>query len=112
LHVEPNRSSEVYEIREESKSLIKVPVSVKEGAFLCEEILKPNMGLIDTKRVDSAANVINKVEIESNNLSYITLLLLAIFILMMIHALIKVYKLHNKCLKKRYNSRANGLETI
>lgn len=48
-----------------------------------EEILKPN-----TKTVDSTANVINKVEIESHNLTYLTIILLAIFILMMIHALI------------------------
>lgn len=73
------------------------------------EILKPNMGVVDVKTVDSTANVINKVEIESNNLSYITAILLAIFILMIIQAqVIKLYKLHNKCINKRYNSRADG----
>jgi len=92
-------------------SIVTPRIYRKKFAKKIEEIFKPNMGLIDTT-ADSTANVINKVEMESNNLSYITLLLLAIFILMMIHALIKVYKLHNKCLKKRYNSRANGLETI
>lgn len=36
-----------------------------------EEIFKPNMGLVDTKTVDSTSNVINKLETESNNLSSI-----------------------------------------
>jgi len=38
LLIEPNRSSEIYEIEEETKSLIKIPVSVKEGPFLCDHI--------------------------------------------------------------------------
>jgi hypothetical protein len=72
----------------------------------------PDMGLIDAKAVDSTANVINKVEVGTYNLDWITLILGIIATIMIVNALIKLYKLHNKCLKKKYESRANDLDKI
>lgn len=84
----------------------------KENFILESNISKPNMGLIDTKTVDSTANVINKVEVSNNDLFWITILLIIIALILIANALIKIYKLHNKCLKSRYQSTANGLENI
>jgi len=70
------------------------------------------MGLIDTKTVDSTANVINKVEVENKDLGIVTTLLIIIVVIMCANVFFKIYKLHNKCLKKKYISKANDLDKI
>jgi len=65
------------------------------------------MGLIDTKTVDSTANVINKVESNNNDLELIHSLLIIIVVIMCSNC-----KLHNKCFKKKYMSQANDLDKI
>lgn len=57
--------------------------------------------------MDTTANVINRVEVETTNLYLITVMMLGIFILLIINAFIEAYKLH-----KNYGSRADHLETI
>nr|pir hypothetical protein 2 - fruit fly (Drosophila melanogaster) transposon 412 [Drosophila melanogaster]CAA27748.1 unnamed protein product [Drosophila melanogaster] len=90
--------------------------SIYKGNFLFYspkyKISIPKMGLIDTKTVDSTANVINKVEVQNADLFWITIILIVIALIMVSNALIKIYKLHNKCLKKRYRSTANGIDNI
>jgi len=70
------------------------------------------MGLIDTKTVDSTANVINKVESNTIDLELIHTLLIIIVFIMCANCFCKLYKLHNKCLKKKYMSQANDLDKI
>lgn len=73
---------------------------------------KPIMGLVDVKSVDSTANVINKVEPNNIELEYVNIMLLIIVIIMCANCFYKLYKLHNKCLRKKYMSRANDLDKI
>lgn len=84
----------------------------KEDFLQNSKISIPKMGLIDTKTVDSTANVINKVEVQNADLFWITIILIVIALIMVSNALIKIYKVHNKCLKKQYRSTANGLDNI
>lgn len=70
------------------------------------------MGIVDVKSVDSTANVINKVEVNNADLKLITILIAIIFIIIIGHLIYKLYKLHNRCIKKRYQSRANDLDKI
>jgi len=72
----------------------------------------PKMGLIDTKTVDSTANVINKVESNTIDLELIHTLLIIIVVIVCANCFYKLYKLHNKCLKKKYMSQANDLDKI
>jgi len=72
----------------------------------------PKMGFVDTKVVDSTANVVNKVESQNIDLETITILLIIIVIIMSASVFLKIYKLHNRCLKKRFQSRANDLDKI
>lgn len=71
-----------------------------------------NMGLVDTKTVDSTANVINKVESKEIDLGFTNTLLIIIVVILCANVFFKIYKLHNKCLKKKYLSKANDLDKI
>lgn len=75
-------------------------------------IATPNMGLVDVKTVDSTANVINKVEVSNTDVKLITIFVVLIFVILVAHLLYKLYKYHNKCIKKRYQSQANDLDKI
>ena len=66
----------------------------------------------ESKVADSTANVINNVETASVDLKVITIMLIIIVVLLLANSLTKLYKLHNKCIKKRYASRADNLEMI
>jgi len=66
----------------------------------------------ESKVADSTANVINNVETVSVDLKVITVMLIIIVVLLLANVLTKLYKLHNKCIKKRYASRAGNLEMI
>ena len=79
-----------------------------------EKILENSykMGTVDVKSVDTTANVINKVEVNNSDLKLITILISIIFIIIIGHLLYKLYKLHNRCIKKRYQSQANDLDKI
>jgi len=68
------------------------------------------MCLIDTKTVNSTANVINKVESNTIDLELIHTLLIIIVVIMCANCFYKLYKLHNKCPKKKYMSQANDLD--
>jgi len=70
------------------------------------------MAFVDTKIVDSTANVVNIVESQNIDLETITILLTIIVIIMSASVFPKVYKLHNRCLKKRFQSRGNDLDKI
>lgn len=72
----------------------------------------PKMGLVDVKTVDSTANVINKVEPNNIDLELVNILLIIIVVIMCSNFFYKIYKLHNKCLKKKYMSQANDLDKI
>lgn len=101
MSIETNRISKtenIYKNREDFLQNYKISI--------------PKMGLIDTKTVDSTANVINKVEVQNADLFWITILLIVIALIMVSNALIKIYKVHNKCLRKKYRSTANGLDNI
>ena len=74
--------------------------------------ITPIMGLIDTKTVDSTANVINKIESSNIDLQYTNVLLLIIVIIMSAYIIYKAYVLHNKCVTKRALSHANDLDKI
>jgi len=65
-------------------------------------IYTPKMAIVDVKSVDSIANVINKVESNNNDLELIHTLLIKIVVIMCANCFYKLYKLHNKCLKKKY----------
>jgi len=68
------------------------------------------MGIIDTKVFDSRANVVKKVKSQNIDLETIPILLIIIVIKMSPSVFLKVYKLHNRCLKKRFQGRANDLD--
>lgn len=70
------------------------------------------MGLLDVKSVDSTANVINKVESNNTDMELTNILLVIIVVIMCANCFYKIYKLHNKCLKKRFMSQANDLDKI
>lgn len=71
------------------------------------------MGLLDVKTVDSTANVINKVDVTSPDLEVITILLFIIVALLAANICFKLYRMHNRCLKKKYTaSRGNDLDKI
>jgi len=72
----------------------------------------PKMGFVDTKVFDSTANVVNKVEFKNIDLETITILLIIIVIIMSASVFIKIFKLHNRCLKKRFQSQENDLDEI
>jgi len=72
----------------------------------------PKMGLVDVKSVDSTANVINKVEATTIDLELTNILLIVIIVVMCANMFYKLYKMHNKCLKKKYMSQANDLDKI
>jgi len=57
----------------------------------------PKMGLIDTKTMDSTANVKNKVKVESQDMTIITLTIMVV-IIMTANLLFKIYKIYNRCL--------------
>jgi len=58
------------------------------------------MGLIDTKIVDSTANVVNKLESDKNDLELIHTLLIIIVVIMCANCFYKLYKLQKKMCKK------------
>jgi len=58
------------------------------------------MRLIDTKTVDSTANVINKIESTNIDPPLTNILLLIIFIILFGYIFYKAYLLHNKCISK------------
>lgn len=64
----------------------------------------------ESKVADSTANVINNVETVSVDLKVITIMLVIIVVLLLASTLTKIYKLHTKCIKKKYTSRANNLD--
>jgi len=72
----------------------------------------PKMGFVDTKVVNSTENVGNKIECKNFDLETITILLIIIVIIMSVSVFLKIYILHNRCLKKRFQSRANDLDNI
>lgn len=74
--------------------------------------IKPTKMTLDIKTVDSTANVINKVESSNIDLYWVHILLIVIVVIMCANCFYKIYKLHNKCLKKKYLSRANDLDKI
>jgi len=88
-----NNINNIYELIQKSKEfdrpryILRVPT--------------PKMGLIDTKKVDSTANVINKVESKTGDLELINTLLIIIVVIMCANCFYKLYKLHTKCLKKK-----------
>jgi len=67
------------------------------------------MAIGDVKSVNSTANVINKVESNNIDLELIHTLLIILVVVMCAN---KLYKLHNKSLKKKYMSQANDLDQI
>lgn len=78
-----------------------------------DEILyEPTMGLIDSKTVDSTANVINKIESSNVDTKLTNILLLIIVIILIAYILYRAYRLHNKCVTKRALSHANDLDKI
>jgi len=72
----------------------------------------PKMVFVDTKVVDSTANVVNKVESQNVDLETMPMQLIISIIIMSASVFLKVYKLHNRCLKKRFQSQANDLDKI
>jgi len=70
------------------------------------------MAIVDVKPVDSTANVINRVESHNNDLELIHTLLIIIVVIMCANCFYKLYRLHNKCLIKKYMSQANDLDKI
>jgi len=70
------------------------------------------MGLIDTKTVDSTANVIKKIEPTNIDPHLTNILLLIIVIILCGYIPYKTYLIHNKCITKRTLSQANGLDKI
>lgn len=75
-------------------------------------IITPKMGLIDTKTVDSTANVINKIESSNADLQLTNILLSVIVFVLCAYFIYKAYIMHNKCIKKRALSQANDLDKI
>jgi len=75
-------------------------------------IITPKMGLIDTKTVDSTANVINKIESSNADLQLTNILLSVIVFVLCAYVIYKAYIMHNKCIKKRALSQANDLDKI
>lgn len=75
-------------------------------------IITPKMGLIDTKTVDSTANVINKIESSNADLQLTNILLSVIVFVLCAYVIYKTYIMHNKCIKKRALSQANDLDKI
>jgi len=76
------------------------------------KVYTPKMAIVDVKSVDSTANVTNKVESDNIDLEFIHTSLIIIFVIMCANCFYKLYKLHNKCLKKKYMSQANNLDKI
>jgi len=76
------------------------------------KIYTPKMAIVDVKSVDSTANVINKIESDNIDLELIHTLLIIIVVIMCANCFYKLYKLHNKCLKKKYMSQLNDLDKI
>jgi len=83
-----------------------------EADYYNLKVYTPKMAIEDVKSVDSTANVINKVESDNIDLELIHTLLIIIVVIMCANCFYKLYKLHNKCLKKKYMSQANDLEKI
>jgi len=73
----------------------------------------PKMGLIDTKTVDSTANVINKIESKIIDTDLSNILSIIVFI-MSPYILYKAYMYHKKRVSKRAinRSQANDLDKI
>jgi len=61
----------------------------------------PKMGLIETKTVDSTANVINKIESKNIDTDLTNILLSIIVFIMSAYILYKAYMYHKKCVSKR-----------
>lgn len=61
---------------------------------------------------DSTANVINTVQISQPELKTITVLRIIVVVLLCAIMTTKLYKLHNRCLKKRYLSNALDLDKV
>jgi len=59
------------------------------------------MGLIETKTVDSTANVINKIESKNIDTDLTNILLSIIVFIMSAYILYKAYMYHKKCVSKR-----------
>lgn len=73
------------------------------------------MGNRETKIVDPKANVINEVIVEqknNNGIDQIKLYLLIITVILGIELVLKLYKMHNKRIKKRYIGQINEVERI
>jgi len=70
------------------------------------------MAIVDVKSVDSTASVINEVYSNNNVLELIHTLLIIIVVIMCANCFYELYKLHNKCSKKKYMSQANDLYKI
>lgn len=61
---------------------------------------------------DSTANVINTVQVSQPELKTITVLLIIVVVLLCASMITKLYKLHNRCLKKKYLSKALDLDKV
>jgi len=72
----------------------------------------PKIAIAEVKPVYSTANVINKVESDNIDLELIHTLLIIIVFIMCANCFYLLYKLHNKCLKKKYMSQENDLDKI
>lgn len=67
------------------------------------------MGSQPSKIVDPKANVVNELEIQTNvpKLAFIETLLTIITIISCVTFVLRIYAMHNKKLKKRYQSTTN-----
>jgi len=62
--------------------------------------------------VDSTANVINKVEVESQDMTIITTPMIIAVIIMTANSLFKIYIIHNGCFKEKLYEQAKDLDKI
>jgi len=81
-----NNTNNIYELIQKSK--------VFDRPRYILRIPTPKMGLIDTKTLDSTANVINKVESNTIDLELIHTLLIIIVFIMCANCFYKLYTLH------------------
>lgn len=72
------------------------------------------MGARKSKIVNPTANVINEVEVGTNvpDLMLIETLLIVIAVISTLNFVFKVYAMHSRKLKKKYQSRATDLDKI
>lgn len=72
------------------------------------------MGSTESRVDHPTANVVNEVRIidHKDELQNIFILLLIMTVISILSLTLKIYQEHNKRLKKRYQSRADGLDKI